>query len=124
VKSGTNSFHGLAYEYLKNRNLDAIDATVARGFGPGETPKNPRFDNNRFGGNLGGPILKNKAFFFVNYEYNPIGQAFPPAGEVFSPTASGYTTLSGISGVSATNLGVLKQFVAPAATQCVPNPNS
>jgi len=114
VKTGTNSFHGLVYEYLKNRNLNAIDANVARNFGPGETPKNPRFDNNRFGGQIGGPILKNKAFFFVNYEYNPVGQAFPPLGQVLTPTAAGYTTLAGIPGVSATNLGVMKQFV-PAA---------
>ena len=41
VKSGTNAFHGMAYEYLKNRKLNAIDATVARNFGPGETPKRP-----------------------------------------------------------------------------------
>src|SRR6185437_11942838 len=118
VKSGTNSFHGLAYEYLKNRNLDAIDANVARNFGPGDPHKNPRFDNNRFGGNIGGPILKNKAFFFVNYEYNPVGQAFPPNGAVFAPTAAGYATLAGIPGVSATNLGVMKQFVPAAPAQC------
>ncbi|HEX7286863.1 MAG TPA: carboxypeptidase regulatory-like domain-containing protein [Candidatus Angelobacter sp.] len=117
VKSGTNSFHGAAYEYLKNRNLNAIDANVARNFGPGETPKNPRFDNNRFGGQVGGPILKNKAFFFVNYEYNPVGQAFPPLGEVLSPTSAGYTTLAAIGGVSATNLGVLKKFVPAAAAK-------
>jgi hypothetical protein len=118
VKSGTNSFHGLAYEYLKNRNLNAIDATVARGFSAGETPKNPRFDNNRFGGQIGGPIIKNKAFFFVNYEYNPVGQAFPPSSPVITPTAAGYTTLSGIPGVSSTNLGVFKQFVPAAPSAC------
>ena len=118
VKSGTNSFHGMVYEYLKNRNLNAIDATVARNFGPGEKPKNPRFDNNRFGGQIGGPILKNKAFFFANYEYNPIGQAFPPSSPVITPTAAGYATLSGIPGVSATNLGVFKQFVPAAPSAC------
>lgn len=115
VKTGTNKFHGLVYEYLKNRNLNAIDATVARpALEAGLTPKNPRFDNNRFGGQIGGPILKDKAFFFVNYEYNPVGQAFPPAGTVLTPTAAGYATLASIPGVSATNLGVMKQFV-PAA---------
>lgn len=118
VKSGTNTFHGMAYEYLKNRNLNAIDATVARpAIEAGQVPKNPRFDNNRFGGQVGGPILKNKAFFFVNYEYNPVGQAFPPAGTVLTPTAAGYTLLGGLPGISSTNLGVLKQFVPAAPSQ-------
>jgi hypothetical protein len=117
VKSGTNSFHGVVYEYLENRNLNAIDASIARpAIANQEVPKNPRFDNNRFGGQVGGPILKNKAFFFVNYQYNPIGQAATPGGTVFTPTAAGYATLAGLSGVSATNLGVMKQFV-PAAQQ-------
>lgn len=122
VKSGTNSFHGIAYEYLKNRNLNAIDATTARPAElAGDVPKNPRFDNNRFGGQIGGPILKNKAFFFVDYEYNPIGQAFPPAGTVLTPTSTGYNILGATPGVSATNLGVMKQFVpaAPTATSTV-----
>jgi hypothetical protein len=118
VKGGTNTFHGMAYEYLKNRNLNAIDATVARNFSPGETPKNPRFDNNRFGGQIGGPILKNKAFFFMDYEYNPVGAAFPPSSAVVTPTANGYATLAGIPGVSASNLGVFKQFVPAAPSAC------
>lgn len=122
VKSGTNSFHGMAYEYMKNRNLNAIDATTARPLlEAGQTPKNPRFDDNRFGGQVGGPILKNKAFFFVNYEYNPVGRAFPPAGTVLTPTSAGYATLAGIPGVSATNLGIMKQFV-PAAPASNGNP--
>jgi hypothetical protein len=118
VKSGTNQFHGLLYEYLKNRNLNAIDASVARPLiAAHQVPKNPRFDNNRFGGQVGGPILKNKAFFFVNYEYNPVGQAATPASTVSTPTAAGYATLAAIPGVSATNLGVLKQFVPAAPVQ-------
>src|SRR5207237_7929847 len=72
IKSGTNSFHGVAYEYFQNKNLNAIDNLVALNTNPPDSPKNPRFDNNRFGGQVGGPIIKNKVFFFVNYEYNPI----------------------------------------------------
>jgi len=60
VKSGTNGFHGSLYEYFRNRNLDAMDnAYVNQGL-----KTLPRFDSNRYGGTFGGPIIKNKLFFF------------------------------------------------------------
>ncbi len=60
-KSGTNAFHGSAYDFLRNSVLDA------RGFfDPGSSP--PPFRKNQFGGSVGGPIQKNKMFFFANYE--------------------------------------------------------
>src|SRR5262249_42891134 len=62
-RSGTNSLHGSAYEFLRNSALDAANffenATNAR--------KAP-FRQNQFGGSLGGPIKKDKLFFFVNDE--------------------------------------------------------
>ena len=113
--SGTNSFHGRLYEYFQNRNLNAIDVSRKN---QGIT-KNPRYDNNRFGGQIGGPIFRNKLFFFANYEYNPIGQASTPGSAVFAPTAAGFATIAGIPGLSATNVGVLKQFTN-APTACTP----
>ena len=59
-KSGTNGFHGSAFEFLRNSDLDA------RNFFDGASP--PPFRRNQFGGSLGGPVKKDKAFFFVNYE--------------------------------------------------------
>jgi len=115
LKSGTNQFHGLAYEYFQNRDLNAIDAIVARNTLPGDTPKNPRFDNNRFGGNIGGPILKNKLFFFGSAQYNPVGQATLPGSVVCTPTAAGYTTIGGITGLSQNNLTQFKTYATPAA---------
>ncbi len=115
LKGGTNSFHGLAYEYSQNRNFNAIDqATTNNGF-----KKNQRYDNNRFGGSIGGPILKNKLFFFGSGQYNPVGQATVPGAPVCTPTTTGYTALGGISGVSATNLGVFKTYAtaAPSGSQ-------
>lgn len=61
TKSGTNEFHGSAYEFLRNSDLDARNF-----FDPCCGP--PAFRRNQFGGSLGGPIHKDKAFFFVNYE--------------------------------------------------------
>jgi len=115
IKSGTNHFHGLAYEYSQNRNYNAIDAGTARTFTT-SNPFNPRYDDNRFGGQVGGPIFKNKLFFFTNYEQEPIGAPGSTAS-FCAPTAAGFTTLSGLSGVSATNLSVYKQYSPVAATQ-------
>ena len=69
-----------------NRNLNAVDQAFAR-IG---VRSNPRFDSNLFGGSVGGPILKNKLFFYGLYQYNPTGQATTPS-PVEAPTAAGYT---------------------------------
>src|SRR6202012_1704732 len=103
VKSGTNEIHGTAYEYLENRNMNAADNLS---FIDGN-PLHPRFDNNRFGGTIGGPIRKNKLFFFVDYEYNPIGGT-SSSGLIYAPTAAGYTALAGIPNINQTNLGIMK----------------
>jgi len=60
TKSGTNEFHGSVYEFFRNSDLDS------RGFFDGNSP--PPFRRNQFGGTFGGPIKKNKVFFFLNYE--------------------------------------------------------
>jgi len=65
VKSGSNVFHGSLYEYFQNRNLNAADNLSA----VSGTPLHPRFDNNRFGGTVGGPIKRNKLFFFFDSEW-------------------------------------------------------
>lgn len=115
VKSGTNSFHGLAYEYFQNRNLNAIDASTARAAGYQNVTK-PRYDDNRFGGQIGGPIKRNRLFFFANYEQEPIGQ--PGATASFcAPTAAGFTALGSISGLASNNLAVFKKYSPVAATQ-------
>jgi len=112
--SGTNTLHGAIWEYLQNRDLNAIDQSYARQFVGQTLPPNPRYDNNRLGAMIGGPIKKNKLFYFGSYEYNPIGQNSVPSSSEYAPTAAGYTALSNIPGLSATNLGILKQYVAPA----------
>jgi hypothetical protein len=62
TKSGTNQFHGTAYDYLRNDLFDARNW-----FNRPPTPKAPLRQND-FGGTLGGPIIKNKTFFFFSFE--------------------------------------------------------
>jgi Carboxypeptidase regulatory-like domain len=62
TRSGSNEFHGSAYEYLRNSYVDSKNFFVRPG------SPNPAYRLNDFGGRLGGPILHNKTFFFVNYE--------------------------------------------------------
>ena len=65
VKSGTNSYHGEAFEFFRN---DALDANQwSAGLTTPVTPK-AALRYNRFGGTFGGPIIKNRLFFFVDYE--------------------------------------------------------
>jgi hypothetical protein len=59
TREGTNKFHGSAYEFIRNSALDAKNY-----FSTGPAP----FKRNQFGGTIGGPIRKDKAFFFFNYE--------------------------------------------------------
>jgi hypothetical protein len=59
TKSGTNEFHGNAFEFLRNTDLDA------RNF---FSPTRGAFNQNQFGGTLGGPIRKNRLFFFADYQ--------------------------------------------------------
>ncbi|MBV8845990.1 MAG: TonB-dependent receptor [Bryobacterales bacterium] len=63
TRGGSNQIHGLLFEYLRNRVFDANDFFSNRS----GLPK-PKDIQNQFGANLGGPILKNKLFFFLNYE--------------------------------------------------------
>jgi hypothetical protein len=65
VKSGTNQFHGSAFEFLRN---DALDAAQFQDPVVNGKKENPPFRMNQFGGSFGGPIFKNKTFFFGAYE--------------------------------------------------------
>jgi outer membrane receptor protein involved in Fe transport len=77
-KSGTNEFHGSVYEFFRNSDLDS------RAFFDGNSP--PPFHRNQYGGALGGPIKKNKIFFFVNFE--GIEQILDTTNPAFVPSAA------------------------------------
>ena len=117
--SGTNTIHGRVYEYFQNRNLNAIDQEIANVTPAGQSPVNPRYDNNRFGGQVGGPIIKNKLFYFANFEYNPVGQAAVPSSPACAPTAAGWAAALAVPGVSANNINGFAAFAtAPAQATC------
>ena len=110
VLSGTNKFHGKAYEYFDNKDLNA-EAGIAGGKSP-----NTRYDDNRYGGQVGGPIVKDKLFFFFNYERHTTGQS----SNYFlcTPTAAGLASLNAVAGTygfSQTNLSTYAGLT-PAAT--------
>ncbi len=62
TKSGTNQFHGTAFEFLRNEALNARNF-----FTPSTSPK-PEFRRNQFGETFGGPVLRNRTFFFMDYQ--------------------------------------------------------
>jgi Carboxypeptidase regulatory-like domain len=99
TKSGTNNFHGNVYEYFRNTVLDSkayFDTT------------RPQWNQNQFGATFGGPIRKDKSFFFLSYEGRRIRQGIP--GEVVNVPSAAQRTgdFSGVGGFApptATNSG-------------------
>lgn len=94
TKSGTNVFHGEAYEYWQGNSLIPVTLPNKRN---GLT-HTPRFDQNQVGGSLGGPVRKNKLFFFANLETDRRAEA-PSAGNATTatiPTAAGFGLLSSV----------------------------
>jgi hypothetical protein len=67
IKSGTNSLHGTAFEFLRNDSLDATRTFIRANCSPTQDCKS-EFRRNQFGGTIGGPIIKDKLFFFFDYQ--------------------------------------------------------
>jgi hypothetical protein len=79
LKSGTNQFHGGVFEYFRNTDFDA------RGFFAAVKPADHQ---NEFGASIGGPIKKNKLFFFANYDGYRFVSATSPVGYQSMPTTA------------------------------------
>src|SRR5215813_8103979 len=85
TKSGTNQLHGNIYEFFRNTVLNANQYCLTSFEG---TPcDKPQFNQNQFGGTFGGPIKKDRTFFFTSYEGRRIRQGIP-SPLVFVPTAA------------------------------------
>lgn len=113
IKSGTNSFHGTAYEFLRNDKLDARNFFAL---------SRPPLRQNQFGGSLGGPIVKNKLFFFGDYEAIRIrrGQTFNGRA---ATSAEREGNFSG-SGVSVCNPSSIRPNTNGTGTVCDPFPEN
>jgi Carboxypeptidase regulatory-like domain/TonB dependent receptor len=119
ITPGTNQVHGRVYEYFQNRNLNAVTST--QGISNAANPavaKNfqPRLDFNRYGAQIGGPILRNKLFLFTNFERQTLGQSAAPT-TFCTPTAAGFAALSSLNLPSKTNLQVFQNYYPTAAAQ-------
>lgn len=80
TKSGTNQFHGTLYHFLRNDKLDANSF-----FNNRSNLAKPPLRQNQYGGNLGGPIKREKVFFFFNYEGATVRRASQIVGNVPTP---------------------------------------
>jgi hypothetical protein len=125
TKSGTNAFHGTAYNFFRNDIFDSREFFTRTG-----TTAKPRYRQNQFGGSIGGPVVKGKTFFFGDVEDNRIIQGIS-SGVLTVPTVqenpncpgntsgnydftdNGGTMLTANSGLDAVGLAYLKMYPCP-----------
>jgi hypothetical protein len=89
TKSGTNKFHGTAYEFFRNDKFDGRDWFATTG-------AKPELRQNQYGGSLGGPIIRNKTFFFGDYEGIRLVKGTTYTSTV--PTLAEYNNINSLSG--------------------------
>jgi hypothetical protein len=128
LKSGSNTYHGVLFEYLRNSDMDA------QNYFP--SPQKPPYRRNQFGGAFGGPILRNRLFYFFAYQGTRMNSS-PSGVTIFVPSAAERTgnfaemlpgTVLNIPGTSTPSINNnLSAYVNPAATAFlnafVPQPN-
>ncbi len=97
IRSGSNQFHGSAYDFLRNRDI------AARNYFAAPTAATPEFTRNQFGASLGGPFIKNKLFFFLNYEGNRQRQDATSTLNVYTPAQKAGNFSSALGGQTGTD---------------------
>ncbi len=122
IKSGSNSFHGAVWEFFRNDKLDAADWFENNNGRP-----KGKLRQNQFGASIGGPIIKNKAFFFGDYEGLRRVQGTVLTGSVpgLAERNSGYTNLQDLLTGAAPRTDALNRIIPfgavldPATTRAV-----
>jgi Carboxypeptidase regulatory-like domain/TonB dependent receptor len=113
IKSGTNSFHGDGYEFFRNDALDGRNAF--------DNARQP-YHQNQFGATLGGPIIKDKTFFFVDYEGLRITQALPQLSLVPTPAEIGGDFSSFLTNTPAMSVDINGNPTNTPAVDCSGHP--
>jgi hypothetical protein len=130
-KSGSNKFHGAVYEQNRNATLNANDFFYNRDYGASlkshatdpsipVLPQRPKYIKNQFGGAVGGPIRKDKTFFFFAYDRYKLLQGVT-AANTFAPTSAGLAFVKANGGPLAQQLLTAYPPVTSDAT--CPSPN-
>ena len=127
IRSGTNKFHGKTYEYLRNTIFNAIGPFTPPTNPLTGKPEKPALLRNQFGGTFGGPIMKDRLFFFGDFEgtrqdVHAVNLATVPTADQNGTSAlaianGGYTFLSG----SSTENGPAVPLLNPITGQTYPN---
>ncbi len=108
TKSGTNKFHGDAFEFVRNGDFNARDFFAA---------SQDTLKRNQFGGTIGGPIIKNKLFGFFGTQWTRIRTA-PPSSIAYVPTSAIMNgDFSALGSAACQSSGVAKTFINPATGQ-------
>ena len=123
TRSGTNQFHGTAYEFFRNDIFDARNVLQTSG-------RRPELRQNQFGGSIGGPIFKNKTFFFGDYEGFRQVNGLTYTSTV--PTIDEYNNINSLNGGSPAALisqgagtaGLPVDLIALAYLKLFPAPNA
>src|SRR5271154_3786534 len=115
TKSGTDNFHGSAFDYFRNTVLNSRNYfnTVQNGVIGGTNPQDP-FHDNQFGAAVGGPIIKDKTFFYVDYE--GVRETGTESSLACVPTATDIavaTPAGGVNPVIASLISAGKAWPAP-----------
>jgi len=113
TKSGTNNWHGSVWEFNRNRNFNAADNLQKDRIASGQATDKDRFDYNRFGASVGGPLKHDKLFIYGAYEFQNQGLA-SAGSSVTMPTAAGLAQLQAMAPNAAVG-EILSQF--PLAPQ-------
>src|ERR1051325_3229581 len=122
TKGGTNEFHGSGFYYVQREGFTAPSPTekqlLRTPVAAGGIERKPLFRDHRYGGTLGGPILKNKLFFFGAFERETNTSAAGTA-QYFAPTSAGLTQIAALPGASAYIVNLLREnlTLAPVSDQ-------